>query len=56
MLEEFGKFGKIKKCTLKDHYAFVCYESHEAAVEAVKEMDGRKFLYGEILKVQQSRR
>ena len=55
MIEGFEKFGKINKVTLKDTYAFVDFETHEAAVEAVKEMDGKKFFNDEILKVEQSR-
>ena len=41
--------------TLKDYYAFVDYENHDSAVQAIAEMDGRKFLNGETIKVSQSR-
>ena len=56
VLEEFSKFGKINLVTLKEHFAFVNYETHEAAVQAQKEMNGKEFVNGEVLKVEQSRR
>jgi RNA recognition motif-containing protein len=40
---------------IRDHYAFVKFEQHESAVEAIKQMDGATFIHGEVLKVQQSR-
>lgn len=37
--------------TLKNYYAFVDYEDHEAAVEAIKQMNGVQFVNGEVLTV-----
>ena len=51
---EFSKFGKIRSVTLKLHYAFVVYEDHESAVEAIKEMHNREFVNGETIVVEQS--
>ena len=36
---------------MKNFYAFVDYEEHESAVQAVKEMDGKTFVNGELLTV-----
>jgi len=38
----------------RDHFAFVDFENHESALEAIKEFDGKEFINGEVLKVQQS--
>ena len=48
------KFGRIQKVTLKQRYAFIQYESHEAAVEAIKEMDSADLGFGERIQVVQS--
>lgn len=52
---EFSAFGKIRNLTMKLHYAFVDYEDHECAVEAVRKMNRSSFVNGEFLNVQQSR-
>jgi RNA recognition motif-containing protein len=52
VLDAFSKFGKVKSVTLKNYYAFVDYEEHEAAVEAVEKMNGTTFVNGEVLTVQ----
>jgi len=36
---------------MKNFYAFVDYEDHESAVEAIKGMDGQTFVNGELLTV-----
>lgn len=54
--DAFSKFGKIKQIVLKHAYAFIDFEDHEAAVQAVKEMDGKTFVNGEELVVEQSGR
>jgi len=41
--EAFSQYGKIKDIVLKHSYAFIEYEEHQAAVEAVKEMNGKNF-------------
>jgi RNA recognition motif-containing protein len=51
LMEGFGKFGEIKNITLKDHYAFIDFETHDAAVEAIEKMNLRIFVSGEELKV-----
>lgn len=50
----FSKFGRVRKITMKQFYAFVDYEDHESAVEAIKQMNGTTFVNGEHLSVQQS--
>lgn len=52
MRDAFSKFGKIKDIVLKNHFAFIDFEDHEAAVEAVKEMDGKTFVNQEELVVE----
>lgn len=52
--EAFSKFGKIRECALKYSFAFIDFEDHEHAVRAIKEMDGKKFVNGEVLLVEQS--
>jgi len=39
---EFRKFGTIKNIQLKRGYAFIEYEDHKDAEDAIKEMDGRR--------------
>ena len=51
---EFGRCGPIKKIMIKDHFAFIDFESHESALDAIREFDGKEFIHGEVLKVQQS--
>lgn len=51
---EFAKFGEIKKVMVRDHYAFIDFDSHSAAVAAVEEMNNKPFMNGDVLKVQQS--
>lgn len=52
LVTAFEKFGEIKSIVLKETYAFVDFESHEAAVEAVAAMDGQALANGEVVKVQ----
>lgn len=52
--KEFSRFGKIETITLKTNYAFIKFESHEAATRAIEEMDNKPFVNGEILYVKQS--
>lgn len=54
--EAFSKFGKIKEVILKHNYAFIGYDDAEAATQAIKEMDGKAFVNGEELVVEQSGR
>lgn len=54
--EAFSKFGKIKEITLKHNYAFIGYDDADAATQAIKEMDGKAFVNGEELVVEQSGR
>lgn len=56
MKEQFSKYGRIKELVLKHAYAFIDYENHEAANLAVKEMNGKAFVNGEELVVEQSGR
>jgi RNA recognition motif-containing protein len=48
---QFSTFGKIRNLTMKLHYAFVDYENHEDAVEAIKKMNRSTFVNGEFLNV-----
>jgi arginine/serine-rich splicing factor 7 len=48
----FSKFGRIKQIVLKAAYAFIDFEDHESAVQAVKEMNGKPFVNGEELIVE----
>ena len=50
--EAFLKFGKIKDIIVKHSYAFINYEDHEAATNAVKDMNGVTFVNGEQLSVE----
>ncbi len=54
--EAFAKFGKIKEIVLKHNYCFICYEDSETAEQAVREMNGKAFVNGEELVVEQSGR
>ena len=54
--DAFSKYGEIKAIVLKYNYAFVDFEQHEAADQAVREMNGRTFVNGEELVVEQSGR
>lgn len=40
---EFRRYGTIKNVELKRGFAFIEYESHKDAEEAIRDMDGRKF-------------
>ncbi len=53
---EFAKFGKIKELSLKHSYAFIDYYDRESAQKAIEEMNGKIFLNGEELVVEQSGR
>ena len=50
---EYRRYGTIKNVELKRGYAFIEYESHKDAEEAIKDMDGIKF-EGNRIVVQQS--
>jgi transcription initiation factor TFIID subunit 15 len=50
--EAFSKFGKIKECIVKHSYAFIDFESAQAAAEAIKEMNHKTFVNGEELVVE----
>ena len=48
----FSKFGEVKTLVLKHSYAFVDFDSNEAAEKAIKEMNGKTFVNGEELVVE----
>ena len=50
--DAFSKFGKIKDVVLKHNFAFIEFEEHEAAEDAIKEMNGKKFVNQEELVVE----
>ena len=54
--EKFSAFGRIKSVVLKKTYAFIDFEESEAAQAAIKGMDGKAFVNGEELTVEQSGR
>lgn len=54
IMNNFSKFGNITNINLKDHFAFVDFDDHEGAMQAIKEMNGKTFIHGEVLKVEQS--
>jgi arginine/serine-rich splicing factor 7 len=54
--EAFSKFGKIKDLSIKHTYAFINFEDHTAADNAIKEMNGKTFVNGEELVVEISGR
>ena len=56
MKSEFAKFGKIKELSLKHSYAFIDYDDHESAQKAIEAMNGKTFVNGEELVVEQSGR
>ncbi|CDW87710.1 rna-binding region rnp-1 domain-containing protein [Stylonychia lemnae] len=53
--DAFSKFGKINQVVLKNAFAFIDYDTHEGAVLAVKEMNGKTFVNGEELVCQEGR-
>jgi len=53
--EAFGKFGRVLSVDIKhNRYAFIDFDTEEAALKAVESMDGKKFINGEVLNVQRS--
>jgi arginine/serine-rich splicing factor 4/5/6 len=52
---EFRRYGNIKNILLKRGFAFVEYEDQKDAEEAIKEMDGRKFMHNRIVVQQASK-
>ena len=52
---EFKRYGSIKNVEVKRGYAFIEYEDHRDAEDAVKDMDGRRF-EGNRIVVQSSRK
>ncbi len=50
---EFRRFGSIRNIQLKRGYAFIEYEDHKDADDAIKEMDGKRF-EGQRIVVQQA--
>ena len=55
--DEFGKYGKIARVTLKegkDIYAFVEYESRSDAEDAVSRLNGKE-IYGRRIRVEYSK-
>jgi len=49
--QAFSAFGHIRNVTIKSHYAFVDFEEHQAAVEAIEKMNRSRFVNGEVLMV-----
>jgi RNA recognition motif-containing protein len=45
--EAFSRYGVIRSLVLKSSYAFLTYETPEAATEAISRMNGAKFINGE---------
>jgi arginine/serine-rich splicing factor 7 len=54
--DAFSKFGKIKDLSIKHTYAFINFEDHTAAENAIKEMNNKTFVNGEELVVEISGR
>ena len=52
--EGFSLFGDIKSIALKQKFAFITFDKPEQATEAIKKMNGAKFVNGEELVVEQS--
>jgi RNA recognition motif-containing protein len=52
--EAFSRYGPIKSLIMKSSYAFLTYETPEAATEAIARMNGAKFVNGEEIVVEQS--
>lgn len=50
----FSKFGPIRNIVLKSTFAFIYFETPEQAQEAIKRMNGVKFVNGEELVVEPS--
>lgn len=50
----FKLYGEIKNIALKQRFAFITFEKPEQATEAIKKMNGAKFINGEELVVEQS--
>jgi RNA recognition motif-containing protein len=48
----FSQFGKIKDMIVKHSYAFIDFEDHQSAMNAIKEMDRKTFVNGEELVVE----
>jgi len=50
--QAFEKFGTVKSCEVKHNkYAFIDFEEADAVEKAIGEMDGAKFVNGEVLVV-----
>jgi RNA recognition motif-containing protein len=41
--KEFEACGKIDNIQMKGNYAFISFEEHEGAVEAIEKMNGKPF-------------
>ena len=52
--EAFSRYGPIRSLIMKSSYAFLTYETPEAATEAIARMNGAKFVNGEEIVVEQS--
>lgn len=52
---EFRRYGSIRSILLKRGFAFVEYEDQKDAEEAIKDMDGRKFMHNRIVVQQASK-
>jgi len=52
--EAFSHFGAIKSIVMKSSYAFMTFETPEAATEAIARMHGAKFVNGEEIVVESS--
>lgn len=52
--EAFSQYGTIKSVIMKSSYAFMTYETPEAASEAIAKMNGAKFINGEEIVVETS--
>ena len=53
---KFSRFGHIREIVLKRSYAFIDFDDHDSAEAAVREMNGKTFVNGEELVVEQSGR
>ena len=52
--EVFSRYGTIRSLIMKSSYAFLTFETPEAATEAIARMHGAKFVNGEEIVVEQS--
>jgi RNA recognition motif-containing protein len=52
--EAFSRYGNIKQLVLKSTFAFLTYDTTEAATEAINRMNGAKFVNGEEIVVEPS--